>query len=60
LEVKVPQGHTGGYRDGFPIEVVLEHGSLTTRRPSATPMGPLAQSAFVDEDDRAPFFFGFF
>lgn len=60
LEVKVPQGHPGGHRNGFPMEVVLEHGSLTTRCPGATPMGPLAQSALVDEDDGTPFFFGFF
>jgi hypothetical protein len=26
----------------------------------SAPVGPLAYSAFVDEDDRAPFFLGFF
>src|SRR5262252_2085919 len=60
LEVKIPDRHCGGNRNGFPIEVVLEHRSLTTRRPGATPVGSLAQPAFVDEDDRTPFFFGFF
>src|SRR5438270_2383565 len=60
LEVKVPECHSGGNGNGFPVEVVLEHGSLAAWRPGATPVGPLAQPAFVDEDDRAPFFLGFF
>jgi hypothetical protein len=60
LEIKVPDSHAGCHRYGLPVEVVLEDGSLTTRRPGATPMGTLAQPAFVDEDDRAPFFGGFF
>jgi hypothetical protein len=60
LKIEVPQGHPGSHRDGLPIEVVLQYGSLPTRRPGTAPMGTLAQPAFVDEDDGAPFFCGFF
>lgn len=42
------------------MEVVLEHGRLTAGSPGAATMGPLAQPAFVDEDDRTPFLLGFF
>ena len=47
-------------REGLPIEVVLQNGSLAAWRPGAHPVRPLAYPAFVDEDDRAPFFLGFF
>ena len=60
LEVEVPDGHPGGDGNGLPVEVVLEDRGLPSRRPCATPVGPLAQPAFVDEDDGAPFFLGFF
>ena len=60
LEIEVPHGHPGGHRYGLPVEVVLQDGSLTTRRPGATPVGTLTQPAFVDEDDGAPFGSGFF
>jgi len=45
---------------GFPIEVILQHGSLASRCPGSATMGSLAQSAFVDEDDDEPLFLGFF
>jgi len=60
LELKVPDGHPGRNRYGLPVEVVLEHWSLTTRCPGTTAMGALTQPAFVDEDERAPFFCCFF
>ena len=60
LEVEVPECHSGSHGNAFPIEVILDHRRLTPRRPGTTAMRPLAQPAFVDEDDRAPFFFGFF
>ncbi len=41
------------HREGLPIEVVFQHGSLAARRPGAAAMRLLAQSAFVEEDDRA-------
>ena len=53
-EVEVPDGHSGDGRQQVPVEVVLEHGGLPFRSPRATAVGPLAQSAFVDEDDGAP------
>jgi hypothetical protein len=60
LEIEVPQGHASGYGNGLPIEVVLQNRSLSLRCPGAAAVGPLAQPAFVDENDRAAFFFGFF
>jgi len=59
-EIKVIEGDPRRRREGFPIEVVLQNGSLAARRPSAYPVRPLAYSAFVDEDDGAAFFLGFF
>src|SRR6516165_11542010 len=55
LEIEVPHGHPRSNGYGLPVEVVLQDGSLPTRRPGATPVGTLTQPAFVDEDDRAPF-----
>jgi hypothetical protein len=60
LEIEVPQGHARGYGNGLPIEVILQNRSLSPRRPGAAAVWPLAQPAFVDENDRTAFFFGFF
>ena len=60
LKVEVPDGDSGDDRQGFPVEVELENGCLPARRPGAPPMRPLAQPAFVDEDDDAALFLGFF
>src|ERR1035437_6936982 len=38
----------------MPVEVILQHRRVSARGPGAHPMGPLAQPAFVDEDDGAP------
>lgn len=59
-EVKVPPGNAGGSRERFPIEVILQHRSLSAWRPSPHSMRALAQSALVDEDDSAPLRAGFF
>ncbi len=40
--------------------MVLQHRGLAARRPGPTAVRTLTQTAFVDEDDRAAFFFGFF
>jgi hypothetical protein len=40
LEIEVPPGHPCGYRDGLPVEVVLQHGCPPARRPG--PVRPLA------------------
>ena len=53
-KVEIPPGDAGRRRQRLPVEVVLQHRSLSARRPGAHPMGPLAQSALVDEDDGAP------
>src|SRR5438477_11659555 len=39
----------------FQLKLNSRMGVCPAGRPRATPMRPLAQSAFVDEDDRAPF-----
>ena len=59
-KVKVPPADSGDQRQYLPIEVVLQHRRLSFRRPSAAAVWPLAQSTFVDKDDRPPFDFGFF
>jgi hypothetical protein len=59
-EVEVPPGDSGGGRDNLPIEVILQHRRLPTWRPGAHPVGPLAQSALVDEDDGTSLLEGFF
>jgi hypothetical protein len=52
-KVKVPPGEPSGYRQAFPIEVVLQDGCLPSRRPSAAALRSLAQAAFVDEHQDA-------
>src|SRR5689334_20571815 len=53
-EVEVPPGDGGDGRQHFPVEMMVQHRSLSPRRPGTHPVGPLAQSALVDEDDGAP------
>ena len=60
LEIETPERHTGRHRDGFPVEVILQDRRLTTGCPRPATVWALAQSAFVDEDNRTPFFLGFF
>src|SRR3990172_1097146 len=60
LEVEVPPGHPGGYREGLAVEVVLQHRHFPPRSPGAATVGALAQSAFIDKDDGAAFRMGFF
>src|SRR5271165_1356800 len=59
-EVEVPPGHARNRRPGLPVEVILQHRRLSAGRPSTAAVRTFAQSAFVDEDDRAAFVFGFF
>ena len=59
-EVKVAQRQPGRHRKLLPVEVELQQRCLAARRPGATAMRLLTQSAFVDEDDRAALFLGFF
>lgn len=47
LKVEVPGRDASDDRQGFPVEVELEDRSLSSRRPRAPPMRPLAQAAFV-------------
>jgi hypothetical protein len=40
--------------------VILQHRGLAPPRPGPAAVRPLAQSAFVEKDDRSPLFLGFF
>ena len=53
-EIKIPPGNPRHRRQQMPVEVILQHRRVSARGPGAHPMGALAQSAFVDEDDGAP------
>lgn len=59
-EVKLPEGDSGGHREIVPVELMLQDRCLAASGPRTHAMGPLAQSAFIDEDDGAVFFPGFF
>src|SRR5438477_1862378 len=59
-EIETQEREYSNRRQTLPVEIELEDGGLPAGRPRATPMRPLAQSAFVDEDDRAPFSARFF
>jgi len=59
-EIEVLPSHPRHRRQGFPIEVVLQHRRLSAWRPGAAAVRALAQSAFIDEDDRSAFVFGLF
>src|SRR2546428_1858256 len=59
-KVEVPPGHARYGRQHLPVKVVLQHRRLPARCPGAAAMRALAQSAFVDEDDRPAFVFGLF
>ncbi len=59
-EIEVPPGHPCHRRQRLPVEVVLQHRRLSARRPGAAAVRALAQSAFVEEDDRPAFVFGLF
>ena len=60
LEIEVAQGQPGDGRETLPIEVESEHRGLTAECPGAGPVGALAQSTFVEEDERPPLPPGFF
>jgi hypothetical protein len=50
-EIEVPPRHPRNSRERLPVEVEFKHWSLSPWSPRSHSMGPLAQSAFVDEDD---------
>src|ERR1700693_845169 len=60
LKVEIPERNSSDDRECLPIEVILQHRRLPAPRPGTAAMRPLAQSALVEEDDRAPLFLGFF
>ena len=60
FEIEVPQRQSGDERKVLPVEIVEENGSLPARGPGSATVWPLAQSAFIDENNRAPLRAGFF
>jgi len=59
-ESKVPPRYSRHRRQRLPVEMELQDRCLAARCPGATAMRSFAQSAFVDEDDRAALVFGLF
>src|ERR1700704_5840148 len=59
-KVKVPPRYPRHCRQSFPVEVVLQHRSLSPRRPGAAAMGPFAEPALVDENYDPALIFGLF
>src|ERR1700676_2138991 len=59
-KVKVPPRYPRHRRQRFPVEVVLQHRSLSPRRPGAAAMGPFAEPALVDENYDPALLFGLF
>ena len=60
LKIKPPEGQTADDRKAFPVEGLVQHRGLPTRRPSARSRWASAQSAFVDKDDDSPLLAGLF
>ena len=54
-EIEVPVADASDDGELLPVKAVLQNRSLAFGRPGLYPSGSLAQSAFVDEDDGAPF-----
>ena len=59
-EVEVARGQPGNRREALPVEVEGQDRGLAARRPGARPVRPLAQPAFVEEDEGAALPAGFF
>ena len=59
-EVKLIPSYSSDRREYFPVEMILQHRRLPLRSPGTNSMGSLAQSGFIDEDDRPVLDPGFF
>src|SRR5271157_6365716 len=59
-KVEVPPRYPGNGRQAFPVKVILQHRRLSAWRPGTAAVRALAQSTFIDEDDRPAFVFGLF
>jgi hypothetical protein len=60
LKVKPPQRQATNEREAFPVEGLLQHGSLPARRPGPDARRPGAQPAFIYENDGSSLAAGFF
>ena len=59
-EIEIPQRDARDDRKRLPVEVILQHWRVASPRPGPAAVRSLAQSAFVEKDDRSPLFLGFF
>ena len=59
-KVEAPPGDSGDGRQTLPVEVILQHRCLSSGRPRAIPIRPLAQPAFVHEHYGSTLVSGFF
>src|SRR5262245_5023288 len=48
-KVKIVTAYPRHRRKRLPVKMILQHGRLSSRRPSPTPMRPLAESTLVNE-----------
>ena len=53
-KVEAPPSDSSNGRQTLPVEVILQHRSLSPRRPRAIPIGSLAQPAFVHKHYGSP------
>ena len=60
FKVEIPDGESSNKRQRLPVEMVEQDRCLPSRSPGTAAMRPLAQPAFVDQDDCAALLTGFF
>ena len=60
LKIKPPERQAADNRKAFPVEGLVQHRGLPTRRPGAYPCRAGAQPAFVNKDNGSPLLPGFF
>jgi len=54
LEIEPPESNAADDGKAFPVEGLVQHRGLPTRRPSACPRWPGTQPAFVNKDNGSP------
>ena len=60
LKIKVSQSESGDDRKTLPSKRLIDYWCLSARSPGSHPMWTRAQPAFVEKDNGAAFFAGFF
>ena len=60
LEIEIPQRQPSNDRKTLPSKRLIDYWCLSARSPGSHPMWTRAQPAFIEEDNGAAFFAGFF